>query len=204
MAVIVTGGTVVADTTAVDDLKAYLRITHDTEDVLLTGLVNAATAWAEGYLGTPITATERTYAVSVAPRETYLTIPAAPVDSTRPIVIRDPEGSLYDSDAFTLNANAGLLTTGGTIAGRQLLTPGTWSVTCTAGMSVRSDYASTLKPQFDHGIMLLAADWYANRNPRASSDSDGDTSTVLTSTFGPGEGIPPWVIAIFAPYRRFV
>jgi hypothetical protein len=64
-------------------------------------------------------------------------------------------------------------------------------------MSVRSDYASTLKPQFDHGIMLLAADWYANRNPRAASERDGDTSAALAEA-------PPWVIAIFRPYRRVV
>jgi len=203
MSVIVTGGTATS-TTAVEALKAYLRITHDAEDELLASLLASAKAWAEGYLGTPLEAVERTYAVGVAPRETYLAIPAAPVDATRPIVIRDPEGSLYDSDAFTLNANAGLLTTGGTIAGRQLLTPGTWSVTCTAGMSVRSDYASTLKPLFAHGITLLAADWYANRNPRASSENDGDTSTVLISVFASSGGVPPWVDAIFRPYRRVV
>jgi len=196
MGVIITDGTTTS-TTEVEALKAYLRITHDAEDGLLASLLASAKAWAEGYLGTPLTAVERTYSIGVAPRETYLTIPAAPVDAALPIVIRDPSGGLYDSDAFTLNANAGLLTTGGTIAGRQLLTPGTWSVTCTAGMSVRSDYASTLKPQFDHGIMLLAADWYANRNPRAASERDGDTSAALAEA-------PPWVIAIFRPYRRVV
>lgn len=196
MAVIVTGGTTIS-TTAVEDLKAYLRITHDTEDVLLTGLVNAATAWAEGYLGTPIVATERTYAVSVALRETYLSIPAAPIDTDAPITITSPDGEAYDADAFAVNANAGLLTTGGDLSGRRLLTPGTWHVTCTAGMSLRPDYEAVLKPLFAHGITLLAADWYANRNPRAASERDGDVSTGLADA-------PPWVVAIFAPYRRFV
>lgn len=196
MAVIVTGGTTTA-TTAVEDLKAYLRITHDTEDVLLTVLVKAATAWAEGYLGTPITATERTYAVSVAPRETYLSIPAAPIDTDAPITITSPDGETYDADAFAVNANAGLLTTGGDLSGRRLLTPGTWHVTCTAGMSLRPDYEAVLKPLFAHGITLLAADWYANRNPRASSERDGDTSAALDEA-------PPWVVAIFRPYRRVV
>ena len=196
MSVIVTGGTATS-TTAVEALKAYLRITHDSEDALLATLLAAATAWAEGYLNTPLTAAERTYAVSVAPRETYLSIPAAPIDTSADITITDPDGDTYDSDAFVINANAGMLTTGGDIAGRQLLTPGTWEVTCTAGMSVRPDYTAVLEPLFDHGIMLLAADWYANRNPRAASERDGDTSAALAEA-------PPWVIAIFRPYRRVV
>ena len=187
---------------AVDELKDYLRITDATQDDHLALLLAASQAWAEGYLGTPLASVERTEQVGVARNETYLRTAAAPIDADEDITITDPDGDSYDVGYFTLNAPAGLLVTGGTLAGRTLLDPGTWTVTYTGGLAAREDYTRVVEPQVSHAIMLVAADWYANRNPRASSENDGDTSTVLTSTFGAGRGMPPWAVALLTPYRR--
>lgn len=181
---------------ALDEIKDYLRITDTTQDDHLTTLLTAAQAWAEGYLGTPLANVERTEAVGVARNETYLRLASAPIDTDEGITITDPDGDEHDAGSFVVNAPAGIIATGaGTLAGRPLLQPGTWEVTYTGGLAARDDYATVVEPQVSHAVMLVAADWYANRNPRASAERDGDVSVSL------GEA-PPWAIALLAPYRR--
>lgn len=176
MAVIIIGG-VTVDTDELDTLKAYLRIVGSDEDVLLGTLLAMAHADIESYLGVPVVAVERTYSVSVGRNEGYLSVPG-PI-SPDGITVTDPDGDEWDSGVFTINAGAGLLSTGGSLGGRSLLTAGTWEVTCTAGLSLRADYDSAVAPVAEMSVMMRAADLYLNRNVRAASERDGDTSIAL-------------------------
>jgi hypothetical protein len=191
------GDVVAVSQDALDALKAYLRVTHTDDDVLLGTLLDMAHADVESYLGVPVVAAERTYSVSVGRNEGYLSVPG-PI-SPDGITITDPDGYEWDAGVFTINAPAGLLSTGGSLAGRSLLTPGTWEVTCTAGLSLRPDYESVLAPVVDMSVMMRAADLYLNRNVRAASERDGDTSIALG-----GEVERIAAQTGLARYRRFV
>lgn len=197
MAVTITGGVAVSDA-EIEKLKAYLRITTNADDTLLGTLITIAHGDAESYLGVPVIAAERTYSVSVGLNEGYLSVPG-PMDTSADITVTDPDGSEWDIGAFHINGPAGLLSTGGSLAGRSMLTPGTWEVTCTSGLSLRPDYESAIKPVVELFYLMRAADLYINRNVRTASERDGDTSIALD---GAVEAIAHQTG--LARYRRFV
>ena len=176
MGVTITEGTPVS-ATALDALKNHLRITGTAEDTHLAGLIVAATAEAQSYLGCAIVAAAHTEKVLVGRNDARLRIKHRPIDTTAAITIADPNGNAYDSDWFEVRpwGFAAPLTYGG----RQILAPGLWTVTYTGGVSVRDDYATVIAPLIAQAITLRAADLYLNRNPRASGERDGDQSITL-------------------------
>ena len=178
MAVIITGGVAIDDVSELEALKEYLRIESADEDAMLARLIDIAHADAESYLGVPVVAAQRTYPVGVGRNEGYLSIPG-PIDTSASITIIDPDGDEWDAGVFHINAAAGLLSTGGSLAGRSLLPQGTWEVTATCGLSLRPDYESAIAHVVDAFCLMRAADLYLNRNARAASERDGDTSIAL-------------------------
>lgn len=172
-------------------LKDHLRITTTDEDDYLVNLIDVATAAAESYIGCAIISTEHTERVLVGRNTAVLRVKHRPIDPTEPITITDPGGVDYDADWFELRP-WGFASPYG-YSGRQILTPGLWTVTYTGGLSARDDYASVIAPLVEQAVTLKAAALYLDRNPLATAERDGDQSVNLDLTADP--------FALIARYR---
>lgn len=167
--------------------KDYLRLTTTDEDDAVAGLIAAAEAFLASRIGRIFTAASVAEQVSVGRNSRGFGVANFPVSpSVAPVVI-DPAGddvtALFDIDYAT-----------GRFRAHRLLTDGTYTVTYTGGLS--------LSPRWDDWRVMLAgavrdlvAEWYANRDPGASSVTDGDMSRVTDG------GIPPRVSAVISLLR---
>lgn len=173
------------------ELKQYLRVETDAEDAVITDVLASATAWAEGLIGKPITAEERTLVVDGATyddygrHQFYLPVWPVSVDSEDVAVITDKNGDTVDDSTYTVDARTGLFQT--VVGEHWRAAP--FSVVATVGLSVHPDYATKIEPKVRSLILGCAAILYKQRNPNAVSDSSGAGVSV---SYG-DHALPPYL-----------
>ncbi|MFA5248800.1 MAG: head-tail connector protein [Patescibacteria group bacterium] len=170
------------------DAKDYLRITGTDEDDVIGGLIEAAEAFMASEVGRIITAASVTESVSVGRNTRGFGVRDWPMDSTVTPVVLDPDGSdvvtMFDIDYAT-----------GRFRAPYTLTPGTYTVTYTGGISL-SDAWARYQPMLAGAVRDWVAELYANRDPGASSVTDGDMSR---STYP--LAVPPRVMRVITLLR---
>lgn len=179
---------------SVAEAKAHLRVDHDDDDVLIEGLIDAATAHLDGWsgiLGRCLVNQTWEESFSCFPRGDRLRFRLWPVVSISSVTYRDA-----DDAEQTLSAAlyAGPLADG---AGAYLaLNDGeVWPSTYTRDDAVTVTYvaghgaaASDVPAAIRHAALLMIGHWYAQRE--------------AVSAAGQSAEVPIGVSALLAPYRR--
>lgn len=156
-----------------DDLMHYLRIdAHEraAESVDVSLLIIESWAAIQRRIGRRIVAAEVTERIAQSGR-CSLSLKHWPVASVESIV--DPHGNERALSEFTAKLSLGSLSSD------RELTSGEWTVTYTGGMSVDSDFESFTLPVIHRAVRFDVADKWTNRNPRATSEKDGDVAVSL-------------------------
>lgn len=185
---------------SVEAAKLYLRITDSVEDDLIGTLIEQAEAFAQGYIGRTFASTEQTHRISVGVNSTGFMIPNAPLDSSEAPTVTyygpNEDTGTDVTTSFTVTYGTGRCYAGG------IIPQGEYVVVATGGMENRSDWSTVASVRLTGAIRDLVAEWYANRDPGASSVTDGDMSRVTASPVtGATFGIPPRVLAVLDSYR---
>lgn len=176
------------------DAKNYLRVTSTDEDDVIADLIAAAERFIEAEVGRFLTAVSATEHVSVGRNSRGFGVRNWPVSSTATITVTDPNATdvtgIFDVDYTT-----------GRFRAYHLITAGTYTVTYTGGVSLSDSWAAT-RASLVNAVRDLVAEWYANRDPGASSVTDGDYSRVTASPVtGADGGVPPRVMAVIKLLR---
>lgn len=180
----------------VDEVKDYLRVEHDADDDLITALRTAAIGAIQIYLGVPIVGVERTYSDrALSGRRggpTSLILPVTPIDPATLEVV-DLDGNDVDAADLTVDAATGIVryTDGSPFPF------GPYAITVEVGLEFDPEYEDTIEPVLGLAIRDVVADWYRNRNPRATNESSSGVSVSYTV-----DELPPRVRATLNPLRR--
>jgi uncharacterized phiE125 gp8 family phage protein len=163
---------------ALAELKAFLRISVSDEDALLAGLVRAAAALCEAFIGRALI--ERTVEDVAATATVRIRLGAGPVRAIESVAALDEDGTatLLGADAFAAEIDAsgeGMVTLRTSTEARRL------RITYRAGMA--ADW-NGVPEMLRHGIVRLAAQYYLRR---------GDTAEPE---------VPAAVTALWRPWRR--
>lgn len=174
----------------IEEVKAHLRVDHADEDVLITGLMDAATAHLDGYQGILGRALiTQTWTVDFPTFRNRLDIPLGPVQSATI--------QYYDSsnEQQTLATSVYAVLTDGLGPYVALKYNQQWPQTYTRDDAVRvtfvAGYGAAGKDvplAIRAAMLLLIANWYDNR----SAVSVGETASEL----------PLSAAALLAPFRR--
>lgn len=177
------------------DLKRYLRIEGTAEDALLPDLIASATAHAESLIGRPILAREQVFEglrARLDPyRRSYIDLPAYPVSA---VTLKDRNGDTVDTEDYSF-------TESGRITGVRALYGHPYEATAMVGLDLASDFDSRIEPMLRPLILGIAAIFYKQRNPNASSDSGGGGVSVSYADNGDTAGLPPYLFAIVRQLR---
>lgn len=171
------------------DAKAYLRVTGTDEDGVIADLIASAEAACQGYIGRPFTAVASTDYPVVGRNATGFGVKHWPVSSSATVLVLDHDGSDVTS-IFDINYATGRFVTS------RIIGTGQYTVTYTGGMSLAPTWDRD-RMRLTGSIRDLVAEWYANRDPGASSVADGDMSRVTVAS---KRGIPPRVISVWDPF----
>lgn len=183
------------------DLRAYLRIETDAEDVLLGTLLRQATAVVEAYLRQPIQARPVTFTLAAeydghdgrygyAIYASRLRFPLSPIAEPVTVTDRNDE-TLVD---YTVSPGRGTVTA----ASGASFAAGPYTVTATAGLSLRPDFTDAVEPAINAAITDVVADVYQRRNPGATYEGAGGGVSATYSDIG----LPQRIKAVLAPWRR--
>lgn len=168
------------------------------EAPLIASLIEDAGSAIEGRVHRYLEATQTTESCIVGEHQCCLNLRQWPVAAIESIT--DPSGVTHDVTEFAVKYATGILSIGSEPL--YYLAPGEWRVTYTGGLSARSDFETSVLPRLKLAARIEAADLYLNRNPRASSEKDGDTSVTLTGSAD--GGLCPRAEAIVAPLAGLV
>ena len=190
------------------DVKAYLRIQTDAEDVLLSNLLTSAIGLIESWLGRPIEVEERIFTDEAmdgfgARGVRTLHIPVTPVDDI--IALENEAGELIDTTLLRFNPTTGAVR----FADGSPFLDGPYTITAEVGLEARSDYSTRVVPALNQAILDVVADLYQRRNPAASREAEGGGISVDYTPTKRGVGadnaredlLPERTAAILAPYR---
>ena len=175
----------------VAQVKAVLRIQHTAEDTLLQGMLDRACALIVAHMGRPYEAEERTWIdeggrVRAYGGLTSLTIPTGPIDPTT-LVIEDADGEIL---VAATDYRAPVATDGVIRAARgTTFANAPYTLTADVGLSARADYATLVEPVLSQAVIDCVSDWWARRNPNATSETTGGGVSTSWLT----EGLPPRV-----------
>jgi hypothetical protein len=148
-------------------LKAELNITTSTSDDELQGKLDAAVAWAERYLGRPLSGT-KTYTLEPSASGT-LVLPALYAGTVTEVT--DPSGAVVIG--YTYDADLGLIRL------PQYSRTGWWTVTVAAGIT---------DPDVENAVLIIAAHlWETQRGPASPGPLRADD---LDGPVGAGYAIP--------------
>jgi uncharacterized phiE125 gp8 family phage protein len=180
------------------DLKAYLRIEHNAEDTLLTGLALSAVSMIESYLHRPIRSAQRTFVDMAQPvgggRVGALLVPVYPLGTLLSVLHDD--GESLDVDTLGIAPVSGRI--------RKLdgtpFRAGPWTITATVGLEHADEYDTRILPVIRHAVRDVVADLYQRRNPAASAEAEGGGVSVAYGT-PDAQGIPLRTAALLRPWR---
>lgn len=176
------------------DAKLHLRVDHDDEDLLIEGLIKAATDHLDGWTGMlGRCLEEQEWRQDFDRFEQVIRLPLWPINSISSITWRNRAGQIatIDSDDYALKFDAlgaHVRFKDGFSYPSGLYQSAAISVTFSAGCPQAGDPAeSTVPAAIKATILLLVGHWYQNRE--AVSDS-GATELPLA------------ISSLIAPYRR--
>lgn len=163
---------------ALAELKSFLRITVSDEDALLAGLVRAAAALCEAFIGRALI--ERVVEDVAATATVRIRLGAGPVRAIESVATLDEDGAatLLGADDFAAEIDAG---GEGSVTLRASTDARRLRITYRAGMA--ADW-NGVPEMLRHGIVRLAAQYYLRR---------GDTAEPE---------VPAAVTALWRPWRR--
>jgi hypothetical protein len=178
------------------ETKNYLRIQTSAQDSVVTDLLASAKSWAESLIGRRITATSQVMGTLWAGRDPFwqsiIYLPFFPVNATG-LVLTDADGETVDPATYTVDGDAGKLTT----------VPPDWfsnppyEATADVGLSAGSEYALK-EPELRALIIGLTAILHLQRSPNAISDSGSGGVSVSYQT---ANAIPPHLNTIVMSFR---
>jgi hypothetical protein len=192
----------------VRDIKRYLRVQTDEENVLLLSLVNAGTALVEAWLGRPIEARSMTF---VDPAESTpdhgvstLLVPVTPLAAVT--AVTDGDDQVVPVSTLRWNAGTGAIT----LKDKSAFLNGPYTITATVGLSASQQYRLGGSAAIQQAVVDTVADLYQRRNPVASREAEGGGIAVDYADMKRGVGadnaredlLPARVTAMLAPFRQ--
>ncbi len=160
------------------EIKSYLRISTDVEDILIFGLNQTAQAQVRQYLGVPLASEARTFRGRKARRgdrgERFeqLTIPIQPCDTTA--TITDVEGVEVDGDTYTIDGRRGLVNA----VPLTVFDKGPYTIAVNVGFQYDPAYDTDVDPILRQTILDLASDLWSRRNPGAIYEQSGGQVSI--------------------------
>jgi uncharacterized phiE125 gp8 family phage protein len=171
------------------ELKAHLRIpaAQTAQDTLLTDKLAQAKARAQRFIGTPITAVEKTFRDVAETAQVYgvvteLMLPEGPIDTVEDVTVVDVDDETVPAADYEVDGDEAVIRAVEGVT----FSNGPYEITATVGLSADDDYAADIEPVIRQVILDLAADLYQNRNPSASGESAGGGVSISRSL----DGIP--------------
>lgn len=163
---------------ALAELKAFLRISVSDEDALLAGLVRAAAALCEAFIGRALI--ERAVEEMAAAVTARIRLSAGPVRAIESVATLDEDGTatLLGTDDFAAEIDAA---GEGEVRLRKAPAARRLRITYRAGMA--ADW-NNVPEMLRHGIVRLAAQYYLRRGETAEPE------------------VPAAVTALWRPWRR--
>jgi hypothetical protein len=189
------------------DTKRYLRLQTDEENVLLLGLINAATAMVEAWLGRPIEARSMTFTDSgfdvLGKYMTSLRIPVTPIGSLTSVT--DVDGTAIPTTDLRLDATTGIIVR----KDGSSFVNGPYTMVAVVGLSASQQYTLGGSAAIQQAVLDIVADLYQRRNPVAGREAEGGGIAVDYADMKRGVGadnaredlLPSRLTAILAPFR---
>jgi uncharacterized phiE125 gp8 family phage protein len=172
-----------------NELKAHLRIpiSQTAQDALLSDKLTQAKARVQRFIGTPITAVEKTFRDAAETAQVYgviteLMLSEGPIDADEEIVVTDADGETVPATDYEVDGDEAVIRAAAGVT----FSNGPYEITATVGLSADADYAADIEPVIRQAILDFAADLYQNRNTSASSESAGGGVSISRSL----DGIP--------------
>lgn len=171
----------------VEEIKDYLRISTDVEDVALDGLKDTAQAQVARYLGVPLDGDSRTFTGRRAfkgPRQEpfeQLRVPIQPCDDSA--TITDVDGDEVDDTTYTIDPETGHID----LIQLEAFDNPPYTVVVNVGWTYHPRYTTEVEPVLRQAILDIASDLYNRRNPGEVYNQSGGQ---VSSTYTPAP-IPP-------------
>lgn len=173
-------------------LKAYLGISGDADDTLLTTLLGAAQAAVDAYCGRSFEATEATryYGASAISSDTlYLD-----GDLVSVTTLTNGDGTEIDASAYILEPR------NATPKWKIRLTSGSWDTTNDIAVLGLWGWSETAPADITQATIRLAAYMYRQKDATTFDATAFTDVGVMTIP----QGIPKDVLALLQPYRRLL
>jgi hypothetical protein len=160
------------------EIKSYLRISTDVEDILIFGLNQTARAQVTQYLRVPLESEARTFRGRKpvpgdrGERFERLEIPVVPCDTTA--TITDVEGATVDSDTYTIDGRKGQVN----LVVNEVFDNGPYTVAVNVGWPYHPTYDTDVDPILRQSILDLASDLWSRRNPGAIYEQSGGQVSI--------------------------
>ena len=173
-----------AEPVTLSEVKDHLRITHDDEDALITGILVSASRSVEARGGLALTPQSWRLTLDAVPEET-ITLPLHPVTSIDSVSVLDSAGAAHMIDAALYEIAAG--------SPGRLRRAGPWPAVGVRLDGVRIDFtagyvnAADVPEPLKQAVKILAAHFYEMRE--AASDT-----RILS--------VPQGVDTLIAPFRE--
>jgi len=160
------------------DIKSYLRIENEVEDILIFGLNRTARAEVAQYLKVPLEGEAMTfegrYPRRGHRREPFeqLTIPVQPCDDSA--TITDVNGTEVDAATYTIDGRSGQVNA----------VPGAafgaapYTIVVNVGWTEHPRYDDDVDPILAQAILDLASDLWSRRNPGAIYEQSGGQVSI--------------------------
>lgn len=160
------------------EIKSYLRLDTDEEDLLIFALNQTAQGIVSRYLRVPLASESRTftgrYPVIGPRRERWerLTIPVLPCDTSA--TITDVDGTTISSATYTIDPRTGTVD----IARLAAWDNPPYTITVSVGWTFDPNYDTDVDPVLRQAIIDIAADLWNRRNPGATFEQSGGQVSV--------------------------
>jgi len=160
------------------EIKSYLRISTDVEDVLIFGLNQTAQAQVRQYLGVPLESRAMTF-TGCWPRRgprlertERLVIPVVPCSTTA--TITNVDGTVVDDATYTIDPSTGYVDL---VKGSCFSKP-PYTIAVNVGFTFDPEYDTAVDPVLRQVVLDLASDLWSRRNPGAIYEQSGGQVSI--------------------------
>lgn len=176
------------------EVKDYLRISTDVEDLLIFQINLSAQAWLRAYYNVPLTSQSRTFRglwprIGVQREEhTRLVVPIHPCATTG--TLTDADGTTVTSSTYYVDARTGYLE-----AKRDVFFDNPpYDLTIDVGWENHPDFTNDIDPILRQAIFWAASTYYRNRNVAAIYEQSGGQVSITYTE----QEIPPLLRSLMA------
>lgn len=160
------------------EIKSYLRLDTDEEDLLIFTLNQTAQAVVASKINLPLEAAATTF-YGRTPRRGYrgeaaerLTIPKQPCATTA--TITDVDGETVDADTYTIEPLTGWVNA----ALYEAFAAPPYTIVVNVGLTAHPDYDAVIDPIARQAILDLASDYWNRRNPGGVFEQSGGQVSI--------------------------